>query len=199
MKMRFIGITLAVILFIGCAPSLIKRDVDENRKIGYEISKGEETKIKGYAMKIADSLLNLEIKNIMDNEASFRDTYLKIHIDELKWYCSDRSKIEAEGFAVGFAGGLIGASIWGTKNFTTVYGISNIRIEKNIATDSISVNCMDTISFEENYMNYSSSKTKKKAISDVFNKSLDCVLSRVNLDNTQETIELQEKSEEPLQ
>ena len=120
MKMRFIGITLAVLLFIGCAPSLLKRDVDENRKIGYEISKDEESKMKGSAMKIADSLVNLKIKNIIDNEASFRNTYYKIHIDELKWHCPDRSKIEAEGFVVGFAGGLIGASIWGAKNFTTV-------------------------------------------------------------------------------
>ena len=79
MKIRFIGITLAVLLFIGCAPSLLKRDVDENRKIGYEISKNEEAKMKGSAMKIADSLVNLKIKNIMDNETSFRNTYYKIH------------------------------------------------------------------------------------------------------------------------
>jgi hypothetical protein len=128
--MKFIGIVLVVLLASGCSPSLIKKNVDENLKISYEISKEEESDIKNYAMKVADSLLNLEINKHLDSENSLRNTHLKVYIDELKWYCPDRSKIEAQGFAAGLAGGLIGASIWGANNFTTVYGISNVKFTK---------------------------------------------------------------------
>lgn len=176
--MKYLGILILFSFLIRCAPSVIKRNFDHTLNVRYEIIKNENSQIKASTIKLADSLTIKALKKKNNQQVSIKDLYLRIHVDDLKWFCPDRKRIEAEGFAAGFTGGIIGASIWGTKNFATVYGISNIRFQIINSLDSLDIKCTDTITFEENYMKYSSSKTKKRAITEAFNKSLECMFSK---------------------
>jgi len=197
--MKYCCIAILGIVIVGCTPSLIKKGDNESLNVRYEILKDKDKQILGSAMKIADSLTNTAIKQQLTGDTSIKKYYLKMHIGELKWFCPDRAKIETEGFAVGFTGGIIGASIWGTKNFTTVYGISNINVEYITDKDTVQISCIDTVNFKENYMNYSSSKTKKRAIAEVFNKSLECIFSKLEIDGVEIIQESTTQNEVPLQ
>jgi hypothetical protein len=44
--------------------------------------------------------------------------------------------------------------------------------------DSVDVNSIDTISFQANYLSYSSMKTKKKAVGEAFKKSIESLFPK---------------------
>ena len=174
--------TMLVLALIasGCAPSVTQKISKESDSRKYEIVLKSGLKLKKSVLKKIDSLAGATVSNIIMSNNDLRDCKFVININELNWYCPDKSKIDAQSFAVGFAGGLIGSTIWGTTNFTTVYGISKLDVIVNRGTDTFNIPCNDTVNFKESYLSYSSSGTKKKAMCSAFAKSVVSLMEKIN-------------------
>jgi hypothetical protein len=168
------------IIALGCAPSVTQKISKESDNRNYEIVIKDGLKLKKSVLKAVDSLANVTISNILISNDDLKECHFVININELNWYCPEKSKIDAQSFAVGFAGGLIGSTIWGTTNFTTVYGISKLDITVNRGSNTLNIMCNDTVNFRESYLSFSSSGTKKKAMCNAFTKSVINLMEKIN-------------------